>query len=272
MRTYGASVNMTRGVEIARFSSPVFSLACFPTVTSPTYPGPPFGFLGRVHTNGNLYLTPESPRPAGARRQAHRSRTDSARPPPQQLPGQQGERVFRRCLHCYQHQRLRYICGQPGRRQGGAAPAGCVNWGPDTDNATDDSSWSGGIPTPNGWANTTSFTGTISPKTFNSFAMIGVPLLQLPFVQGAAMGPQTRRSRSFASRKLSPSYRVHRSALRVSTTKRTSTFFWETIAPSCIPPAAPATPTVRISSWKFRVPKRSPTQRWEMLSLRSAIR
>jgi len=185
MRTYGASVNMTRGVEIALI--PVFQFGVFSDSDLSYYPGPPFGFLGRVHTNGNLYLNAnDGPLVLGdkvtAVGQILRDRL------PNNYLASKANGYFGDVYIATSTSACDTFAANQVAGKGGAAPAGCVNWGPDTDNATDDSSWSGGIPTPNGWANTTSFTGTISPKTFNSFAMIGVPLLQLPFVQGAAMG------------------------------------------------------------------------------------
>ena len=53
-RPGGASVNMTRGVEVALI--PVFQFGVFSDSDLSYFAGPPFGFQGRVHTNGNLFL------------------------------------------------------------------------------------------------------------------------------------------------------------------------------------------------------------------------
>ena len=53
-RPGGASVNMTRGVEVALI--PVFQFGVFSDSDLSYFAGPPFAFQGRVHTNGNLFL------------------------------------------------------------------------------------------------------------------------------------------------------------------------------------------------------------------------
>jgi Tfp pilus assembly protein PilX len=53
-RPAGASVNMTRKVEVALI--PVFQFGVFCGYDCSYFPGPNFGFGGRVHTNGNLFL------------------------------------------------------------------------------------------------------------------------------------------------------------------------------------------------------------------------
>lgn len=53
-RPLGASVNMTRNVEVALI--PVFQFGVFCGYDCSYFPGPNFGFGGRVHTNGNLFL------------------------------------------------------------------------------------------------------------------------------------------------------------------------------------------------------------------------
>ena len=53
-RPSGASVNITRKVEIALI--PVFQFGVFCGYDCSYFPGPNFSFGGRVHTNGNLYL------------------------------------------------------------------------------------------------------------------------------------------------------------------------------------------------------------------------
>src|SRR6266478_9185473 len=53
-RPGGASVNMTRGVEVALI--PVFQFGVFSDSDLSYFAGPNFDFQGRVHTNGNLFL------------------------------------------------------------------------------------------------------------------------------------------------------------------------------------------------------------------------
>jgi type II secretory pathway pseudopilin PulG len=53
-RPGGASVNMTRGVEVALI--PVFQFGVFSDSDLSYFAGPNFNFQGRVHTNGNLFL------------------------------------------------------------------------------------------------------------------------------------------------------------------------------------------------------------------------
>ena len=57
-RPGGASVNMTRGVEVALI--PVFQFGVFSDSDLSYFAGPPFAFQGRVHTNGNLFLAANS--------------------------------------------------------------------------------------------------------------------------------------------------------------------------------------------------------------------
>src|SRR5882672_3518609 len=53
-RPGGASVNITRGVEVALI--PVFQFGVFSDSDLSYFAGPNFNFQGRVHTNGNLFL------------------------------------------------------------------------------------------------------------------------------------------------------------------------------------------------------------------------
>jgi type II secretory pathway pseudopilin PulG len=54
MRPLGASVNITRGIEIALI--PVFQFGVFCGYDCSYFAGPKFEFAGRVHTNSNLFL------------------------------------------------------------------------------------------------------------------------------------------------------------------------------------------------------------------------
>ena len=53
-RPSGAYVNITRGIEVAEI--PVFQFGVFCGYDCSYFPGPNFGFGGRVHTNQNLFL------------------------------------------------------------------------------------------------------------------------------------------------------------------------------------------------------------------------
>jgi len=53
-RPSGASVNITRRIEVALI--PVFQFGVFCGYDCSYFPGPNFSFGGRVHTNGSLYL------------------------------------------------------------------------------------------------------------------------------------------------------------------------------------------------------------------------
>src|SRR5580700_1367556 len=53
-RPAGASINITRGIEVALI--PVFQFGVFCGYDCSYFAGPPFAFGGRVHTNQNLFL------------------------------------------------------------------------------------------------------------------------------------------------------------------------------------------------------------------------
>ena len=63
-RPGGASVNMTRGVEVALI--PVFQFGVFSDSDLSYFAGPNFDFQGRVHTNGNLFLAEGNGNSSGA--------------------------------------------------------------------------------------------------------------------------------------------------------------------------------------------------------------
>jgi Tfp pilus assembly protein PilX len=179
IRPSGASVNMTRGVEIALV--PVFQFGVFSDSDITYFAGPEFSFLGRVHTNGNLYLTSNHPGPLvlgdkiTAVGQIMRDRL------PNNYPVSAGT-----------YDNSVYVPNTSGGCDAfaaggatGANPATCPDLGPDANYSTDDSSWSGGIPPANGALNTNF--ASISQSRFNSYAVTGVPQLQMPFVQGSSI-------------------------------------------------------------------------------------
>ena len=176
IRPSGASVNMTRGVQVALI--PVFQFGVFADSDLSYFAGPRFGFKGRVHTNGNLYLAADSgPLILDAKVTAV------------------GQIIRDRLANNFSggggsYSGSVYIPDKTGGCDnflaGGAQGADCLDFGVDANNSTNDSSWGGNIP-PNGTANPN--WNTASTGTFNGFvgnaASIGVNALQLPFVQGA---------------------------------------------------------------------------------------
>jgi type IV pilus assembly PilX-like protein len=187
IRPSGAAVNMTRGVEVALV--PVFQFGVFSDSDLTYFAGPQFSFLGRVHTNGNLYLTSNpGPLVIGDRITVVGQILRDRLPDNYAASGSTYTGDV-------------YLANASGGCNAFAAalkasstaanpePGSCVNFGPDTDNTTNDASWSGGIPTAHGVANTSpTLASTIYKSTFNSYAATGVAPLQMPFVQGTAVG------------------------------------------------------------------------------------
>jgi len=163
-RPGGASVNMTRGVEVALI--PVFQFGVFSDSDLSYFPGPRFDFQGRVHSNGNLFLaTGGGPLVIDAKvtavKEIIRDRLANGWPTSTNYTGSV------------------YVPNTNGGCDPPAAETntvGCIKF------AVTDASWSGGIPAaggPNGnWPNVAS--------SYNGFVKTGVNPLQLPFVQGAA--------------------------------------------------------------------------------------
>jgi Tfp pilus assembly protein PilX len=178
IRSSGASVNMTRGVQVALI--PVFQFGVFSDSDLSYFAGPQFGFKGRVHTNGSLFLAADSgPLILDAKVTA---------------VGQIiRDRLANNFTNGANYQGSVFIPDKTGGCDnfigGGAQGTDCGDFGLDSNNATDDSSWGGGIP-PAGVANgnwNTASTGTFNGMIGNA-ASIGVQALQLPFVQGATGG------------------------------------------------------------------------------------
>jgi hypothetical protein len=176
-RPGGASVNMTRGVEVALI--PVFQFGVFSDSDLSYFAGPPFAFQGRVHTNGNLFLAANSgPLVLDAKVTAVK------------------EIIRDRLANNY----------SSGTNYQGDVYAPNQNGGCDPPNATTDpnclkfvignASWNGGIP-PAGAANSNASPNdwlSVSTGQFNGFigngTSLGVQPLTLPFVQGAAGAAQ----------------------------------------------------------------------------------
>ena len=85
-RPGGASVNMTRGVEVALI--PVFQFGVFSDSDLSYFAGPNFNFQGRVHTNGNLFLAEGNGNQLVLDDKVTAVKRDSPRPAGQQLPHQ----------------------------------------------------------------------------------------------------------------------------------------------------------------------------------------
>jgi hypothetical protein len=171
-RPGGASVNMTRGVEVALI--PVFQFGVFSDSDLSYFAGPPFAFQGRVHTNGNLFLAANSgPLVLDAKvtaakeiirdRLANNYSSGAAYQGDVYVPNQNGG------------------CDPPNP----TADPNCLKF------AISYASWNGGIP-PAGQANSNASPNdwlSISTGKFNGFigngASLGVQPLTLPFVQGA---------------------------------------------------------------------------------------
>jgi hypothetical protein len=186
IRPSGAAVSITRGVEIAMI--PVFQFGVFSDSDLSYFAGPPFAFLGRVHTNGNLYLNADSgPLVLGdkvtAVGQILRDRLAN------NLVASGPSNYYGDVYLATTYHGCDNFAAAVKANAGAAPPAsGCANWGKDQDNTYDDSSWGGGIPnsaTP-GLANGN--WSTVSKSTFNSMAVTGVQALQMPFVQGTQVG------------------------------------------------------------------------------------
>ncbi len=178
-RPGGASVNMTRGVEVALI--PVFQFGVFSDSDLSYFAGPNFDFQGRVHTNGNLFLGEGNGNAlvlddkVTAVKQIIRDRLANNFPGNTNYIGDV------------------YVLNQTGGCDGTVATAINSTLSPHCLKFTVPmASWSGGIPAAgtqtnvNTWTNTST---TVSATTFGGFIGNGTSMavqpLQLPFVQGA---------------------------------------------------------------------------------------
>ncbi len=171
-RPSGASVNMTRGVEVALI--PVFQFGVFSDSDLSYFAGPNFSFQGRVHTNGNLFLAEGNGASlvlddkVTAVNEIIRDRLANNFPGGANYTGDV------------------YVLKQTGGCDGtvpvAIASPNCVKF------TVPLASWSGGIPNTGTQTNVATWTNT-STQTFKSFIGNGTSLtvqpLTLPFVQGA---------------------------------------------------------------------------------------
>ena len=168
-RPAGATVNMTRQVEVALI--PVFQFGVFCTFDCVFMPGPNYSFGGRVHANGNLFMGGANNMVFGdhlsAAKRIIMDRFESNYPASPDMGGHVW--VPKAASGCAMHS---------------FPPTGsnCVEL-PDVGTVPGDASWSGGIP-PTGAANG-SFS-TIAAGTFNGYlsdVTTGATDIEMSFVQ-----------------------------------------------------------------------------------------
>jgi hypothetical protein len=171
----GASVNLTRTVEVALL--PAFEFGIFCDGDCDYFAGPPFNFGGRVHANGNLFLAANS---------GPLTFTDKISAVGQVVISQLENGT---------------AAGPGAGSYAGSvyipnASGGCPNGpssGPGSGSdclALTIGSWTGGFPGYAGAANTTTWVGE-SKTTFNGFVengLTGASKLQLPFVNSSKVG------------------------------------------------------------------------------------
>jgi len=165
--TTGASVNLTRTVEVALL--PAFEFGIFCDGDCDYFAGPNFNFGGRVHTNGNLFLA------SGGKL----TFTDKI--------AAVGQVVLDRLEN--DHPTASGYTGTVYVPNAGGGCPGAPGTGPAANCLLlGNGSWTGGFP-PAGAAYA-GWTG-ISKSTFNGFienGLTGATRLQLPFVQSSAVG------------------------------------------------------------------------------------
>jgi len=174
-RPSGAYVNITRGIEVAEI--PVFQFGVFCGYDCSYFPGPNFGFGGRVHTNQNLFLA------IGDNKNLVFDNKLSAF---QQIIMDQLENGWQTTTS---YNGTVYVPNASGGclLNGVYPPAGanCIAL-PTAGTVPGDASWSGGYPTIAGAANLNF--PSISSSTLNGFftnSTTGAKNMQLPFVQNS---------------------------------------------------------------------------------------
>lgn len=160
----GASVNMTRTVEVALL--PAFEFGIFCQYDCDYFAGPVFNFGGRVHTNGNLFLASGSTLAfsdkIAAANQVILDQLENGWPTSNGYTG------------------AIYVPNASGGCAGGVGTSTCPQ--------LTAGSWTGGFP-PTGAANP-GWT-SISTSTFNGFiknGLTGASVLTLPFMQSSKVG------------------------------------------------------------------------------------
>lgn len=203
----GASVNLTRTVEVALL--PAFEFGLFCDGDCDFFAGPNFNFGGRVHTNGNLFLASGS----------SLTFTDKI--------AAVGEVILDQLENGHPtaagYGGVVYVPAAPGA----CPPAPGSGPVPPNCNALTAGSWTGGFapsfgtpnyPSPLAWPNISQ--GTVAGGGFNSYitnGFTGATKLQLPFVQSDAVGAIEiiRRPQASDSPLLSTSRLYTESAIRI---------------------------------------------------------
>ncbi len=170
-RPTGASVNMTRKVEVALI--PVFQFGVFCGYDCSYFAGPNFGFGGRVHTNGNLFLASGADLVFNDKIAAFQQIVTDRLENGFSTAAAYGGTIF-----------------VPKASAGCAlvfppSGANCVAL-PGSATVPGDASWSGGYPGIAGTANNNF--SSLSSGTFNGFlvnSLTGATNMQLPFVQNS---------------------------------------------------------------------------------------
>jgi hypothetical protein len=171
----GASVNLTRTIEVALL--PAFEFGIFCDGDCDYFAGPPFNFGGRVHTNGNLFLAANT---------GPLTFTDKLTAAGQVVIDQL-ENGTAAGPGAGSYNGSIYIPSA-----GGGCPS-APSSGPGSGSyckALTVGSWTGGFPPVAGSANTTTWPGT-STGTFAGFVengATGATKLQLPFVNNSKVG------------------------------------------------------------------------------------
>ncbi|MGA8622320.1 MAG: PilX N-terminal domain-containing pilus assembly protein [Candidatus Sulfotelmatobacter sp.] len=197
----GASVNLTRTLEVAEL--PAFEFGIFCDGDCDYFAGPNFNFGGRVHANGNLFLASGGSNltftdKVAAVGQVILDQLENGWP----TSNQYGGKIW-----------------IPNASNGcPAAPTPGPGTTPATCTQLSTGSWTGGFP-PTGTANTTTWRG-ISTTTFNGFVvngLTGATKLQLPFVQSSKVGAIDiiRRPTATDSTLLSNSRLYNKAAIRI---------------------------------------------------------
>jgi type II secretory pathway pseudopilin PulG len=178
-RPGGASVNMTRGVEVALI--PVFQFGVFSDSDLSYFAGPNFDFQGRVHTNGNLFL---------AEGNGNSLVLDDKVTAVGEIIR---DRLANNFLTNANYTGDVWVLNQKGGCDGTVATATNPALSPNCLKFTVPlASWSGGIPAAGVQTNVPTWTNTstkVSPTTFGGWlgnnTSMAVQPLNLPFVQGA---------------------------------------------------------------------------------------
>lgn len=170
-RPTGASVNMTRKVEVALI--PVFQFGVFCGYDCSYFPGPNFGFGGRVHTNGNLFLASGADLVFNDKIAAFQQIVTDRLENGFSTAAAYGGTIFvpKATGGCT------LVFPPPG--------SNCVAL-PGSGTVPGDASWSGGYPNIAGSANNNF--PSLSSGTFNGFlvnSLTGATNMQLPFVQNS---------------------------------------------------------------------------------------